>query len=406
MKKTILVIEGADLVRKYLLKKLGEYGFEVLEAKTGFEGLIRLKNDRPDLVVMEYLLPKVSGVQILEEKFKYKAIADIPVIMFTSKVDRDKIVSVAKYKLARFFSKPLRVDVLMKAVSEILGREIALDATPCAIDVHLNEQILFIEVAQGLNRETVELMGYKIREILRLYDVKTPRVLVIMTGIDLSKGDAEKLAGLFRTILDMTGAPLQAIKLLTTSEYVKKFVSSSDKLSDIEIVPDLTKAMDLLLGIKVSDFIQEGYRIVRDDMLSSKGELEEAISMNFESDKGISIAVVDDDIVTRELVAVAMKSSGAAVLPFENGKLFVSALANTKFDLVFLDLLMPVMDGFAVLAHTKTAKADMPIIILSALSEKETVVKAMSFGIKSYLAKPLTPVDIQKKAAEILKLNF
>ncbi len=406
MKKTILVIEGADLVRKYLLKKLGEYGFEVLEAKTGFEGLIKLKNDRPDLVIMEYLLPKVSGLQILEEKSKNKPTADIPVIMFTSKVDRDKIVSVAKYKLARFFSKPLRGDVLMKAVSEILGQEIALDTTPCTIDVHLNEQILFIEVAQGLNRETVELMGYKIREILRLYDVRTPRILVIMTGIDLDKGDAEKLAGLFRAILDMTGAPLKAIKLLTTSEYVKRFVSTSDKLMEIEIVPDLTKAMDLLLGIKVSDFIQEGYRIVRDDMLSSKGELEDAIQMNFESNKGISIAVVDDDIVTRELVAVAMKSSGAAVSPFENGKLFVSALANTKFDLVFLDLLMPVMDGFAVLAHMRTAKEDLPVIILSALSEKETVVKAMSFGIKSYLAKPLTPVDIQKKAAEILKLNF
>jgi DNA-binding response OmpR family regulator len=406
MKKTILVIEGSDLVRKYLIKKLGEHGFDVLEARTGFEGLIKLKNSRPDLVVMEYLLPRVSGAEFLEEKQKTKPVAETPVIMFSSKVDREKILAVAKYKVSRFFAKPLRVDTLMKGISEILGVEIVLDATLCNIDVHLNEGILFIEIAQGLNREKIELMGYKIAEILNLYRVSAPRILIIMTAIELKGSEAPALAGFFKTVLDATGAPAKAVRILTTSPFVKEFVAREEKLFGIGIAADLSEAMDGLTGIKVSDFIQEGYRIVRDDMFTVKGELTESIHLGFEGDKGFSVAIVDDDLVTRELVAAALSRTGWEVLPYENGKLFVDDFPSRKPDLLFLDLLMPVMDGFAVLSFLKTAKERVPVIIFSSLSDKQTVVKALSFGVKSYLTKPLAPDDILSKAVEILKPNF
>jgi DNA-binding response OmpR family regulator len=406
MRKSILVMEGSDLVRSYLVKKLGEHGFEVLEAKTGFEGMIKLKNSRPDLVVMEYFLPRVSGREFLEQKRKTKPVVDIPVIMFSSKVDREKILAVAKYKIARFFAKPLRVDTLMKGISEVLDVDIILDATPCNIDVHLNEEILFIELAQGLNPEKIEIMGYKIAEILELYGVKTPRILVIMTAIEPKVSDAPKLASFFKTILDATGAPAKAVKILTTSPFVKEFIAREEKLSGLEIATDLTQAMDGLMGIRVSDFIQEGYRIVRDDMFTVKDELLDSIQLGFEGDKGFSVAVVDDDLVTRELVAAALGKTGWEVLPYQNGKLFVEAFSSQKPDLVFLDLLMPVMDGFAVLSFLKTAKERVPVIIFSSLSDRQTVVKALSFGVKSYLTKPLAPKDILSKAMEILKTNF
>jgi DNA-binding response OmpR family regulator len=406
MKKTILVMEGSDLVRNFLIKKLGEHGFEVLEAKSGFEGLIKLKNSHPDLVVMEYLLPRVSGLEFLEEKQKTKPVADIPVILFSSKVSREKILAVAKYKVARFFSKPLRVDTLMKGISEVLGVDIVLDATPCNIDVHLNEEILFIELAQGLNPEKIEIMEYKIAEILALYGVKTPRILIIMTGVELKGMDALKLSFFFRTVLDATGAPPQAMRILTTSPFVKEFIAGDEKLSGIGIATDLSEAMDGLLGIKVSDFIQEGYRIVRDDILAAKGELAESIHLGFEGDKGFSVAVVDDDVVTRELVTAALGRTGWEVLPYENGRLFVDDLPSRKPDLVFLDLIMPVLDGFGVLSFLKASKERVPVIIFSNLSDRQTVVKALSYGVKSYLTKPLAPTDILSKAVEILKPNF
>jgi DNA-binding response OmpR family regulator len=406
MKKTILVIEEADLVRSYLKTKLAEYGFEVLEAKTGFEGLMKLKSSQPDLVVMEYLLPRVSGPQLLEEKSRTKAVADIPVIMFTPRVEKDKILAVAKFKVARFFAKPLRIDILLGAVSEILGVEIPIDSTPCSIDVHLNEQILFIEVARGLNKEKLELVGYKITEILGIHGVKEPRILFIMTDIDLKEADEQKLGVFFRTVLDATGAPAKAAKILTTSAYIKEYLAKHPRFAGIGTPANLSEAMDQLLGIKVTDFIEEGYRIIRDDMFAARGALAESIQVTFAADRGFSIAVVDDDEVTREMVMTAFRNTGWEVSPFADGQKFVDSLTAGRFDLVFLDLRMPVLDGFGVLAHMKAAKIGVPVIILSSLSERETVVRAMGFGIKSYLAKPLTPEHIYRKAAEILKTNF
>jgi DNA-binding response OmpR family regulator len=406
MKKTILLIEGSDRVRGYLIKKLREQGFEAQEAKTGFDGLIKLKNNPPDLVITEYDLVRVSVAELLEEKSKTKNAADVPVIMLSAEVDRGKIRAVAKHKIARFLVKPLRIDTLMKAISEVLGTEYSLDATPCTIDVHINEQILFIELAQGLNSEKIELMGHRIVEILDLYGMKTPRILVIMTGIDLNEGDSVKLMAFFRTILEETGTPTKAIKVLTTSDYVARFLSKEERFAGIGISPSFTQAMDELLGIKVSDFIPTGFRIVRDDMLSARGATSGSLDLRFEGDRGATIAVVDDDLVTRELVTTAFAGSGCEVVPYEDGKRFVDELAERKPDLVFLDLVMPVMDGFAVLSHLKSIQQKVPVIILSALSERETVVKAMSYGIKSYLAKPLTPVEILQKAAEILKREF
>jgi DNA-binding response OmpR family regulator len=406
VKKTILVVEGSDLVRKYLTSKLKEHGFEVLEARSGFEGLVKLKNDLPDLVIMEYLLPRINGVELLSEKAKSKSAADIPVILFTAKVDREMIRSVGQYKVTRFFAKPLRIDALMKSISEILGVEISLDTTPCTIDVHVNEGVLFIEAAQGFNREKIELMSYRIEEIMQLYQMQSPGVLVVVTGIAPAELDTKKIASFFRTILHATGVPPKAVKLLTFSDLVKDFISADEKLAGIEIVDNLTQAMDKLLGIKVSEFIPEGHAIVRDDMLSSRGGMAESLQINFEGDKGLTVAVVDDDLVTRELVAAAFSKTGWELAQFENGRQFVDAMEARKFDLVFLDLRMPVMDGFAVLDHMKGADSKVPVIVLSALSERGTVVKAMSYGIKSYMAKPFTPVDIQRKAAEILKTDF
>jgi DNA-binding response OmpR family regulator len=404
--KTVLVIENSDPARAYLSTKLRSAGFIVLEVKNGLDGLIKLKSARPDLVIMEYLLPRVSGLEFLEEKSRTKTVADVPVIMFTVKVDREKILAVARYGVTRIFAKPMRVDTLMKSVSEVLGVEIALDSTPCNIDVHMNERVLFIELAQGLNREKVELMGYKIREILDLYEVSSPGILVILTAIELSQDDEKKLAGFFSTILDASGSPPQSVRILTTSTYVMRFLEWQKNLEGIKMVGSLTEALDQLLGIKVSGFIQEGLQIVRDDFVAAKQADLGALQINFEGDKGFSIAVVDDDPVTRDLVLAAFAKEGWEVVPYVDGKGFLNDLSARKFDLVFLDLLMPVLDGFAVLDRLKASGNMVPIIILSALSQKETVVKALSFGVRSYLAKPLTAADIQRKAAEILKLDF
>ncbi|HOX92725.1 MAG TPA: response regulator, partial [Spirochaetales bacterium] len=64
------------------------------------------------------------------------------------------------------------------------------------------------------------------------------------------------------------------------------------------------------------------------------------------------------------------------------------------------------VDGFGVLSALHAQDLEMPIIVLSAVTQRESVVRAFQAGVKSYLVKPLKPDQILKKTLEILKANF
>ena len=250
----------------------------------------------------------------------------------------------------------------------------------------------------------------------------------MMTDIQTGSEDDGRLEGFLAAIRNTTGTPLRGIKLLTTSAEVKRSVAKMRGYESLEVAEDITKAMGGLLGVRVSDFIEEGMSTVKQVLLQAGKPVrsgEESIRLSFEGErevdddgektalemlKGLRVAVVDDDPVIRELVKATFGKHGSAVSEFENGRVFLDALAHDPVDnhpeLVFLDLLMPEADGFTVMAEFMKRKLTIPIIVLSALSKKETVVRAMRAGVKSYMIKPIKPAQILTKTAELLKSNF
>ena len=116
--------------------------------------------------------------------------------------------------------------------------------------------------------------------------------------------------------------------------------------------------------------------------------------------------MVDDDFVIQNMVENTFSQYSWEVSKFSNGKEFISDPDLRMYDLIFLDLRMPKMDGFKVMDYLNERNIDTPIIILSALSRKETVMKAMQYGIKSYLTKPIKPKVIVQKTTEALEMNF
>jgi DNA-binding response OmpR family regulator len=415
--KKVLLIDDSNLFREYLANKLKENGFEVIEATNGLEGLLKLRNEMPDLVIMEYYLTRKSSIEILKEKEANPNVASVPVIMVSNRIDREKILSVARYKVKKFFSKPIKLDALLQAISGFLKVKVEIDSTPCIIEAHFNDEILFIEIALGLNPEKIELLKFKIMELIQLYGVDRPKVLLMLSNIELTEADDAKLKLLFDTVLDQTGAKTKAIKVLASSDYLKDFISKSPDYHGIEIKESLDMAMDDLLGLRPDSIAHD--EVAAERILSKSAPVsdsEESIDMRFESEKHkkgetriypeAKIAVVDDDIVIQELVKTVLSETGWTLETFNNGKEFVTNLVSNDYDLVFLDLMMPEMNGFQVLQFMKQQKIEVPTIVLSALTRKETVGKAMSFGVKSYVIKPVKPENLQQKAFEILASDF
>ncbi len=420
--KTILVVDESSLFRDFLKKKFEEYGFDVTAAVNGLDASTKLRQIVPDLFIMDYYLSRFSSVELLEKKNGDPNTKGIPVIMVSAKIDRDKILQVARYGVRKFFTKPVKVDALLEAVGETLKVKLDLDNTPCIIEAHVNDEILFIEVSQGLNKEKIELLRYKIQELIELYELKNPRVLILMSNIDIKAGDSLKFGVLLNTVLETTRAKPRFIKVLTNSKYVSEFVSERSDYSEIEVTNNLSTAMDGLLGKRAGELMSDDGGVVQSEFLQGgagprKASTGESVDLRFHSErntadelssmeKGVRIAVVDDDFVIRELINAAFSDTKFEIMEFENGRLFVDSGGAEGFDLVFLDLMMPEMDGFEVLKHLHETESTTPVIILSALSKKETVVEALRYGVKSYMIKPLKPDWIQKKAAEVLRLNF
>jgi DNA-binding response OmpR family regulator len=419
--KKILVIDESPLFRKYLTQKLETYGFEMVQGANGLDGWVKMRNELPDLVIMDYYLSRKSSLELLEEKKNNRNTNSIPVVMVSSKIDKSKVMELAGYNVAKIYSKPIRMEKFLEGLSSILEVDISVDTTPCVIEAHFNEDILFIEIAQGLNIEKIEQLQYKIAELLELYQVRNPKVLLMMSSLELPEEHLRKLSMLLDTILDHAQPNGKFIKVLTTNEQVIQVVEKTKKYEHIQVHKSLDTAMDSLLGLKADQIAHD--EVVSERLLKSsapKKEKDEAIQLRFDSNEAkqeegqrssvfkseASVAIVDDDLVIQELVKTVFSDTSWKLHTFNNGKEFVNNLNGSHYDLLFLDLMMPEMNGFQVLEYLSKNGVDTPVIVFSALSQKETVVKAVGFGIKTYLIKPLKPEQLLRKAAEVLSTSF
>jgi adenylate cyclase len=112
-----------------------------------------------------------------------------------------------------------------------------------------------------------------------------------------------------------------------------------------------------------------------------------------------SILVVDDDRVNRILLARTLEALGHRVMTASDGREALDLLEVHEPDVVLLDILMPVMDGMTVLERMKRDPAlrDMPVIMISALEDLDSVVRCIELGAEDYLPKPFDAVLLRAR---------
>jgi class 3 adenylate cyclase len=117
------------------------------------------------------------------------------------------------------------------------------------------------------------------------------------------------------------------------------------------------------------------------------------------------LLVVDDNKVNRLLLGRGLEGHGHQVAFAENGRQALDRLRAEPFDLVMLDVIMPVMDGYEVLAAL-TADPHLrhiPVIVTSSLDELDSVVRCIQLGAEDYLTKPLNPVLLHARIGATLE---
>ena len=117
------------------------------------------------------------------------------------------------------------------------------------------------------------------------------------------------------------------------------------------------------------------------------------------------VLVVDDIEANRDVLSRRLKRQGYEVATAENGREALERLRAETFDLVLLDIMMPEMDGYEVLHRLKADETlrHIPVIMISALSEFDSVVRCIEMGAEDYLPKPFNPTLLKARIGACLE---
>ncbi|NMM52298.1 response regulator transcription factor [Paenibacillus aquistagni] len=116
-----------------------------------------------------------------------------------------------------------------------------------------------------------------------------------------------------------------------------------------------------------------------------------------------TILVADDDANIRELVCLFLRNDGFTTVEAADGKEALDVYASTHVDLVVLDIMMPVMDGWTLCKELRRANPDLPLLMLTAKGETWEKVKGFELGTDDYLTKPFDPLELTVRVKALLK---
>ena len=117
------------------------------------------------------------------------------------------------------------------------------------------------------------------------------------------------------------------------------------------------------------------------------------------------LLVVDDNEANRDVLSRRLMRQGYGVITASNGIEALAAMRTQPFDLVLLDIIMPEMDGYEVLRQIKldAVLCHVPVIVISALSELESIVRCIELGADDYLTKPFNPTLLKARTGACLE---
>jgi len=408
-KPSVLIIDDSPSFRDYLANKLKESNLVVFVANNGADGAKKIHQYRPELIITDYYLSQLSLVEVLQSMRQDPSLAAIPVVVCTSRIGRSKLVELSQLGVSKIFMKPLPIDQLWQFVGQRLGVAIPLDETPCILDAQVNDNVIFVEVAMGLNLEKINLLKLKIAELKGHHNLELPKILLMLSSLEVKEAEAPKLRRLMEILVGFTQGRGKWVKVLTQSKSVERLLRGLREFSEVAMAPSLEKALEELLETaNLEGFVSEpkaGKATSLQMRFGNESALQALTDRMHKGGTDLHLAVVDDDFIVQEIIKRTFAGSGATISTFDDGAGFLEAIPP-ELDLLFLDLMMPQMSGFELLEKLQAQGFTVPIIVLSALSGRENVLQAMGLGISTYITKPLNPDELVRKTFEVVGSHF
>jgi len=120
-----------------------------------------------------------------------------------------------------------------------------------------------------------------------------------------------------------------------------------------------------------------------------------------------TVLLCDDELMNRKVAIKILTKEGFSIVEAENGEEALVILKATKIDIILMDLMMPVMDGYETMKIIKNDEniSAIPLLVISSLSDKSAIIKALELGADDYLTKPFDITDFRFRVKNAIKIG-
>jgi two-component system chemotaxis response regulator CheY len=118
----ILIVDDFSTMRKIIRNILTQLGFKnILEADDGTTALEILKKEKVDLIISDWNMPKMSGLELLKTVRSDENLKDVPFVMVTAEAQKENILEAIKYKVNQYIVKPFTPETLKEKLEKVFG---------------------------------------------------------------------------------------------------------------------------------------------------------------------------------------------------------------------------------------------------------------------------------------------
>lgn len=121
--KKVLIIDDSEVLRRITAFNLQKMGYEIREAIDGVDGLEKIKNFQPDLVLLDIMMPRMDGFTVLKKMNEDPSMKEIPVIVLTAKGGEDDEREALRLGAIKVLTKPFSPKQLVETVKQVIGNE-------------------------------------------------------------------------------------------------------------------------------------------------------------------------------------------------------------------------------------------------------------------------------------------
>ena len=393
----VLVAEDNAANQQVAIGMLERLGCTVTVAANGLEAVSQLGRSRYDAVLMDCNMPEMDGYQATEQiRDREDSNSHVPIIAMTANVqegDRDKCLQAG---MDDYLSKPLNLDKLrqklehwLPGASETIAIDTAIEeavATPETVPEKV--QISPGPVNQAHLDELEESVGSAFIKMVEAYVEDLPIQIASLEDA-INHKNAEQVQHY-----------AHSIKGSSKNFGANELASIAKELEDMGRNKQVDDAnTQLLVLFDEADRVLEYFKPIA----SPRQEvIEKEIR---DSEEAQHILIADDDRSMRLALMNVLDSDGYQLNEVTNGLEALQFCEKNLPDLVLLDAMMPEMDGFEACKKIRKLEGakHIPILIVTALDDDESVDRAFSVGATDYLPKPVHFAVLRQRISRLLR---